>query len=281
MEENMQYGNDFKFIPMTSILSLTGQEVTEDIYSFTIQVVNVVFIGDPNQDSGWVLVDAGMPKSANAIIREAENRFGPNAKPNCILLTHGHFDHVGAIIELIQHWKVPVYAHKLEIPYLTGEMDYPKPDPSVGGGLVAKMSSMFPNDGIDLKNHIQALPKNGSVPTLPDWKWIHTPGHSAGHVSFFRQSDHALIAGDAFVTVKQESLYRVLVQEKELSGPPKYLTEDWDDAWESVKKLEALKPSIAVTGHGVPIYGEELSNDLARLATDFIELAVPKNKYIN
>ena len=282
MEEKMHYGDDYKFIPVTSILSLTGQEVIPDIYSYTIQIVNVVFIGNTNQETGWALVDAGMPKSAKAIIREAESRFGSGARPNCILLTHGHFDHVGSIIELIEHWDVPVYAHELEIPYLTGEKDYNKPDPTVGGGLVARMSPLFPNDGISLADHIHPLPKDGSVPTLPDWKWIHTPGHSPGHVSFFRESDRALVAGDAFVAVKQESLYRVLVQEKELSGPPKYLTTDWDEAWESVIKLEALKPEIAVTGHGVPLYGNELSTDLARLAKDFHELAVPKQgKYLN
>lgn len=281
MEENMQYGKDYKFIPVTSILSLTGQEALKDLYSYTIQIVNVVFIGDPNGD-GWTLVDAGMPKSAQAIIREAENRFGEGAKPNCILLTHGHFDHVGAIIELIEHWNVPVYAHELEIPYLTGEKDYSEPDPTVGGGLVAKMSTTFPHTGISLANAIQPLPVDGSVPGLPDWKWLHTPGHSEGHVSFFRERDRALIVGDAFVAVQQEALYRVLVQEKQLSGPPKYLTTDWQEAWASVRKLEALKPSVAVTGHGVPLSGEELTNDLEKLARGFDTLAIPKQgKYLN
>jgi glyoxylase-like metal-dependent hydrolase (beta-lactamase superfamily II) len=41
------------------------------------------------------------------------------------VLTHGHFDHVGSVIELADYWNVPVYAHKLELPYLVGQMDYP------------------------------------------------------------------------------------------------------------------------------------------------------------
>ena len=53
---------------------------------------------------------------------------------------------------------------------------------------------------------MQALPEDGSIPHLPDWEWIYTPGHSPGHVSFFREKDLTLIVGDAFVTVKQESL---------------------------------------------------------------------------
>ena len=40
---------------------------------------------------------------------------------------------------------------------------------------------------------------------MPGWRWVHTPGHTAGHVSLFRDADRTLIAGDAFVTTKQES----------------------------------------------------------------------------
>ncbi|MER2031113.1 MAG: MBL fold metallo-hydrolase, partial [Solibacillus sp.] len=86
--------------------------------------------GDPNK-SEFVLVDAGMLNSANEIISVAEKRFGPNCTPKAIILTHGHFDHVGAIIELIEYWNVPVYAHSLELPYLTGQQNYPEPDPTV------------------------------------------------------------------------------------------------------------------------------------------------------
>ena len=68
--------------------------------------------------------------------------------------------------------------------------------------MVAKMSPMFPIDPINLGNRIQLLPEDGTVPHMPGFRWIHTPGHSPGHVSLFREGDRALIAGDAFVTVK-------------------------------------------------------------------------------
>ncbi len=271
----MQYGEDYHYIPVTSILSKVGQIVLPDIYCYTIQIVNVVFIGDPSKDEGWVLVDAGMPKSSKAIIEEAERRFGKNIKPKAILLTHGHFDHVGAIIELVEHWEVPVYAHSFEMPYLTGKKDYPEPDATVGGGLVATMSPTFPNKSLSLGDIVQALPEDGSVPHLPEWNWVHTPGHSLGHVSFFRKKDRALIVGDAFVTVKQESLYKVFTQEKEFSGPPKYFTTDWKAAWDSIQVLEQLKPQVAIPGHGVPVGGEELATELENLATHFDTLGMP------
>lgn len=59
-----------------------------------------------------------------------------------------------------------------------------------------------------------------------------------------------------------EIVYKVLTQEQEISGSPRYFTPDWKAAKESVVKLEALKPSVAVTGHGLPMSGEILSSNL-------------------
>ncbi|WP_379668225.1 MBL fold metallo-hydrolase [Pueribacillus sp. YX66] len=270
----MSYGSDYKYIPTTSIGSGIGIELLPDLYCYTIQIVNIVLVGKPETNE-FVLVDAGMPESANKIISVVEGRFKKNSRPRAIILTHGHFDHVGAVIELVEYWKIPVYAHELELPYLTGQKSYPKPDPSVEGGIVAKLSPMFPNESIDLGTNIHLLPSDGSVPHMPGFRWIHTPGHTPGHVSLFRENDRSLIVGDAFVTVKQEYLYKVITQEKEMSGPPRYLTTDWKAAKQSVEKLEALKPSVAVTGHGAPMEGNELSSNLKMLVEKFDQMAVP------
>lgn len=264
-----------KFIPVTSVTTGMGQAVASDIYCLPIQIVNVCFVGNPGRTDEWVLIDAGMPQSADDILSAAEERFGSISHPKAIILTHGHFDHVGALGELVERWDVPVFAHELEMPYLTGESNYPEPDPTAEGGLVVKMSPMFPNEGIDLGDRVRKLPADGSVPEMPGWRWIHTPGHTPGHVSLFRDEDRALIAGDAFITVKQESLIKVISQTQEISGPPRYLTTDWQAAWESVKRLEALKPSIAVTGHGRPMSGELLSRSLDKLAREFNRIAIP------
>ncbi|MGG3886121.1 MBL fold metallo-hydrolase [Brevibacillus panacihumi] len=263
------------FIPVTSIDSGVGQEVRPDIYCFCIQVVNVCFAGKPGEKTGWFLVDTGMPKSADVILSEAEQRFGQDHPPAAILLTHGHFDHVGAVLELSKHWDVPVYAHERELPYLTGKSPYPEPDPTVEGGLVAKMSRMFPNEAINLGDRVKALPSDGGIPDMPGWRWIHTPGHSPGHVSFFRDADRSLIAGDAFINVKQDSLFNVLLQAQEINGPPRYFTTDWQAARESVQKLEALHPAVAVTGHGLSLSGEQLSSGLRWLTEHFDQVAVP------
>src|SRR5690606_25960155 len=116
------------------------------------------------------------------------------------ILTHGHFDHVGGIEQLVQEWEVPVYAHPMELPYLTGKSSYPPGDPAVGGGAIAMLSPLYPRGPIDLGPHVQPLPEDGSVPGMAGWRWIATPGHSPGHVALFRDADRTLIAGDALVT---------------------------------------------------------------------------------
>ncbi|MFS0553481.1 MBL fold metallo-hydrolase [Brevibacillus sp. 179-C9.3 HS] len=267
------------YMPMTSFRSGVEEAVRPDVVCSTIQIVNIALVGDARS---WVLVDAGMPQSADQIIEIAKERFGEQAKPRAILLTHGHFDHVGAVVELVKAWKVPVYAHALELPYLTGQKYYPEPDGTVEGGLIAKLSPLFPNEPIDLGSHIHALPEDGSVPDMPGWNWIHTPGHTPGHISLFRDEDRTLLAGDAFVTVKQDSLYQVVTQQKQLTGPPVYFTTDWQAARQSVEKLAALAPSCAITGHGPPMYGEELANGLEKLAANFDRIALPRyGRYVD
>lgn len=281
MKQELNYGTDYKFIPITSVGSGVGIEILPDLFCHTIQIVNISLVGYPESDE-FVLVDAGMPKSANEIISVIEARFGANSRPKAIILTHGHFDHVGGLIELVKHWEVPVYAHQLEMPFLTGQKSYPEPDPTVEGGLVAKMSPSFPNEPINLGSTVQTLPSDRTVPHMPGFRWIHTPGHSPGHVSLFRESDGALIAGDAFTTVKQEYMYKVFTQELEISGPPRYLTTDWEAAKQSVIKLEALKPKVAVTGHGLPMSGEVLTTSLKKLVNEFEKIAIPDyGRYVN
>jgi glyoxylase-like metal-dependent hydrolase (beta-lactamase superfamily II) len=265
------------FIPLTTLSSGESKEMNIDIYCFCIQFVNICLLGNPTSKSKeWFLIDAGMPSSADSIIHTAEEHFGPQTKPQAIILTHGHFDHVGAIEDLLKHWDVPVYAHELEIPYLTGKANYPKGDSTVNGGLISELSPLFPNHGINIENYVKALPADGHVPGLPNWQWLHTPGHTPGHISLFREKDRSLIAGDAFVTVKQESLYKVFLQTQEISGPPKYFTTDWQAAEDSVKKLQALKPILAVTGHGTPMREDELTNQLSYLVENFERVAIPE-----
>jgi len=200
--------------------------VAPGVFGLKDTFVNMYMIADEEDADKWILVDAGLKWSAAKIKKMAAMIFGENSKPKCIVLTHGHFDHVGSVRSLAEEWNVPIYAHYLEQPYLNGQSSYPPADPTVGGGMMASMSWMYPKGPININNRLLMLDDNGNVPYLSDWKFIHTPGHSAGHISLWREKDRVLIAGDAFVTTKAESAIAVFNDKKKISGPPKYFTVD-------------------------------------------------------
>ncbi|MET4106329.1 MBL fold metallo-hydrolase [Hymenobacter sp. UYP22] len=257
-------------------------EVRPDIWGFRNVFANLYFLRTSASSRQWVLLDAGLPGSGKEVQKAAELLFGADNPPQAIILTHGHFDHVGALAHLLALWpQVLVYAHVLELPYLTGVSAYPPPDPTVGGGAMAALSFLYPKQPINLGARVQALPADGSVPALPAWRWVATPGHTPGHVSLFREQDRTLLAGDAFVTVLAESGLATLTQRQEVHGPPAYFTPDWQAARRSVVRLAALQPELAATGHGIPMQGPVLQQQLNRLVLDFTALAVPaQGRYV-
>lgn len=219
---------------------------------------------------GWVLVDTGLRGlGAAGIRRAAAARYGSGSRPRAVVLTHGHFDHAGSARALAGHWGIPVFAHRLEMPYLTGRSDYPPPDPTVGGAL-AMMSRAFPHGAPDLDGCVQPLPDDGSVPFLPGWRAIETPGHTSGHVSLWRESDGALLAGDALATMNQESWATTVTMPRELRWPPIPLTCDWGAARASVRRLAALRPHSLGAGHGLPMSGGHVADALQSFATELM-----------
>jgi glyoxylase-like metal-dependent hydrolase (beta-lactamase superfamily II) len=217
---------------------------------------------------GWVLVDTGLPGlGGKEVQRAAAHRYGKRP-PRAIVLTHGHFDHAGSARSLASAWQATVYAHSLELPYLTGRSKYPPIDPTVGGAF-AMMSRTFPRGGTDLGDRVQFLPDQGSIPELPGWRAIHTPGHTAGHISLWRDSDKTLLAGDALATMNQESWTRGSRLPAELRPPPAPLTTDWHAARQSVHRLSILRPTAIVAGHGLPMVGAEVADKLEVFAANF------------
>ncbi len=222
----------------------------------------------------WALIDAGWTKDGPSIKQAAESLFGVGARPASILLTHFHPDHAGSALELARTWDCPVYVHPDELPLANGEFaaitKYAGPlDRWVVLPLMRAMGRRRREailSSSSLKGLARAFDPGTAVPGLPGWECVPTPGHTPGHVSFFRPSDRVVLTGDAVVTLKVNSLSGLLLQRPGLSGPPWYTTWSRRAAKESVATLAQLEPNVLAGGHGTPMTGPETGDALRAFA---------------
>jgi glyoxylase-like metal-dependent hydrolase (beta-lactamase superfamily II) len=252
-------------------------EVARDVYCMGPRgrtQTNVYFVGT---GSSWTLIDAGWAKDAPEIKRAAETLFGADTRPSSILLTHFHPDHAGSALPLARIWACPVYVHPDELLLASGDFTAMVADagPLDKWVVLPLMRAVGPRRRealiaqSSLHGVVRALDSGTTVPGLPEWEPVSTPGHTPGHLSFFRASDHVLITGDAIVTLRLNSLTGLVTQQRGLSGPPRYTSWSWPAARESVAKLAALEPLVLAGGHGRPLTGAETTGALNAFAEHF------------
>ncbi len=213
--------------------------------------------------SSWFLVDAGWENDDRRIQAAVESLLGPGLAPSAILLTHAHPDHEGSAHELANAWGCPVFVHPVEIPLATGDFAAMV---RFAGPLdrwlilplmraVGRRRRKAILDGSSLAGIVQPLEPGGAIPGMEGWQWIHTPGHTPGHVAYVRTLDRVVISGDAILTLEVNAWSGILRQQQGLSGPPWYTTWNREAAAASIARIADLEPSVLAGGHGLPLTG--------------------------
>jgi glyoxylase-like metal-dependent hydrolase (beta-lactamase superfamily II) len=237
---------------------------------------NIYFV---RSGPSWALIDAGSAKCGPPIQEAAESLFGEDSPPASILLTHDHPDHAGSARELAHMWKCTVWVHPDELPLVLGDVstlhDYANPLdrwvilPSLRLMGSRRTASML--EQASFKDVARPFDPGAELPGLPDWVAVPTPGHTPGHVAFFRGSDRVLITGDALVTVNLNSMWSLLLNKQRVSGPPWYTTWNWRAAKASVASLAQLEPRVLAGGHGIPMTGPEIPHKVRVFSEGFVD----------
>jgi hydroxyacylglutathione hydrolase len=204
------------------------RRVAEDVFQIPLMprdAINAYLLGD-------VVVDAGAKVNAKRLIRALHGHaVGAHA------LTHGHPDHAGGSRRLVEAYDVPVWVGERDREAVeTGRPPAPATwaEPAVArfGGFQALGVARALREGDGLGHGFTVL---------------ETPGHSDGHVAFWRERDRTLVAGDVFFNM------HVLTTVPGLHEPPRILTRDPRRNRESARRLAALEPELALFGHGPPL----------------------------
>jgi hypothetical protein len=84
-----------------------------------------------------------------------------------------------------------------------------------------------------------------------------------------RETDRVLLAGDALATMDMDSWVSQLTRKREFHRPPAPFTPDWEAARSSVEALADLEPSVVAAGHGLPVEGPHVAEELRGFAGRF------------
>jgi glyoxylase-like metal-dependent hydrolase (beta-lactamase superfamily II) len=179
-----------------------------------------------------VLIDAGIKSSADKILRSIQDR-GIETH----VLTHAHADHQGSSSVICDTLNIPLWTSEWEKTNAeTGIVTNEYPNQK---HIISRFQQKYwAGDGYKVSKTLKEGDAVGSFTV------IETPGHSKGHISFYRESDGVMIVGDALVNMN------LLTTVVGLNEPPNLFTTDRLANIQSIKKIHALNPKILCFGHG-------------------------------
>jgi hydroxyacylglutathione hydrolase len=204
------------------------RRVAEDVFQIPLSPrdgVNAYLLGD-------VVVDAGTKGAAKRLIKALHGHV-----VEAHALTHGHPDHAGGSKRLVDAFDVPVWV---------GERD--RADVESGRPAAAET---WARPGVARFSHYEPVSVARSLRDGDEvghgFVALETPGHSDGHVAFWRESDRTVVVGDVLFNMS------LLTTAPGLREPPRILTRDPERNRDSARRLAALEPELALFGHGPPL----------------------------
>jgi hydroxyacylglutathione hydrolase len=205
------------------------KQIAEDLHllrGFPPNAINVYLMGD-------VIVDAATRYAGRRILRQVGGR-----KVSAHALTHAHPDHQGASREICLRLGVPFWVGADDVPAAeSGDIRSQQP----GHPLNALTQRFWAGPGHPVDRQLREGDEVAGFAVLE------TPGHSAGHVSFWRESDGTLILGDVLNGMNP------ITAIPGLHEPPRVFTPDPARNRESAKRLGELAPALVCFGHGPPL----------------------------
>jgi hydroxyacylglutathione hydrolase len=205
------------------------KQLADDLYllrGFPPNGINVYLMGD-------VLVDAGTRHAGRRILRQLSGR-----TVTAHALTHAHPDHQGASHEVCETLRIPLWCGALDAEAMeTGRIADRQPS--------SPINSVIARFWLGPPHPVALQLKEGD--TVAGFTVLETPGHSAGHVSYWRESDRTLICGDVFNNMN------LVTGRPGLHEPPVIFTPDPARNRESMQQLAALEPALVCFGHGPPL----------------------------
>ena len=180
------------------------KDVAEGIHRIEDSHVNWYIV---EGDTGLTIVDAGLPTSWRSL-HTALIQLGKNfADIKALVLTHGHFDHIGFAEKLRSEMGVSVYVHDNDVPLTRHPRQYARARP-VSWYLLTQFKAMPIVAGFlknrawwpkPIKEVYRIRSSSLAVPGEP--QVLFTPGHTLGHCSLYFPDRDVVIAGDAVVTM--------------------------------------------------------------------------------
>lgn len=178
------------------------------------------------------LIDAGVRGSYGKILTSIQDR-----NINTHVLTHAHADHQGSSKAICENLNLPLWCSELE--KAQAETGNATKEYTSQNHIITKFQKSFwAGEG----QKVERTVKENDY--LGQFRVIETPGHSSGHLSFFREKDGVLIVGDVATNMN------LLTTVEGLHLPPDLFTKDKEENIKSLKKLAALNPKILCFGHG-------------------------------